>query len=100
MRDLLDQTKHVQPLELARHGPRRDVKSREQIGAAPAVDVELAVLQGSQQGVVSGVEEVQALDRRVGAHARLAQPLQITLAGAGIVQAGQEGEVALVAAQK
>ena len=100
MRDLLDQSQHVHPPELARHCRGRDVQSGEQVDASPAVNVELAVLQGSQQRLVSGVEEVQALDRRVGAHARLAQPLQITLTRAGVVQAGQEGEVALVAAQQ
>ena len=100
MRDLLDQTEHAQPSELARHGRRRHVQPSHEIGSAPAVDVELAVLQGSQQRLVAGAEEVQALDRRVGAHARLAQPLQIALAGAGVVQAGQERQVALVAAQQ
>ena len=72
MRDLFDQSQHVQAPELARHGRRRDVHAREQIGSAPAVDVELAALQGSQQRVVSGVEEVQAFDRWLDAHARLA----------------------------
>lgn len=40
------------------------------------------------------------LKRRVGTYARLAQALKITLPGAGIVQAGQECQVALVAAQQ
>jgi hypothetical protein len=98
--DLLDQTEQAQPSELARHRGRGGVQPRNQIGAAPAVDVELAVLQSAQQRLIGGIEEVQALDRRVAAYTRLAQPLQVALAGAGVVQAGQECEVALVAAQQ
>ena len=72
----------------------------DEIGTPPAVDVEFAALHGLEQRLVNAVEEVQPLDRRIAAHAGLAQPLQITLARAGVVQAGQEREVALVAAQQ
>ena len=50
------------------------------------MDVELAALQGSQKGLLGGVEEVQALDAGVGTDARLAQPLQVARADAGVVQ--------------
>ena len=81
-------------------GQGQDGQPRKQIDAAPAMDVELAALQGSQQRLVSGVEDVHALDRRIPAHTWPAQPLQITLARAEVVQAGQEGEVALFADQQ
>src|SRR5574337_2133181 len=73
MRDLLDQAEQTQPPKLTRHGRRRDVHACVQVGAPPAVDVELAALQRSQQLVIERVEEVQALDRRVAAHTGLAQ---------------------------
>ena len=79
MGDFFDQSKHMKALELSRHCPRGDVQVCEQIGTTPAVDSELAVLQGSQQGLLGGVEEIQALDAGVGTDMRLTQPLQITL---------------------
>ena len=100
MRDFLDQSDHVQALELARHGRGCEWHMLDEIGTPPAVDVEFAALHGLEQRLVNAVEEVQPLDRRIAAHAGLAQPLQITLARAGVVQAGQEREVALVAAQQ
>lgn len=60
------------------------------------MDIELAVLHGSQQGLLGEVEEVQALDPWIGADAGLSQSLQITFAGARVVQAGQERQIALV----
>jgi hypothetical protein len=83
--------------ELARHRCWCDVQPCDQVGPAPAVEVELAALQGAQQGLLRGAEEVQSLDGRGGTDARLTRPLQIMLACAGVVQAGQERQVALVA---
>ena len=100
MRDLLDQTEQVQSPDLARHRRGGDVQPCDKVGSAPAVNVELTMLQSAQQRLVGGVEEVQPLGRRVRTHARLTQPLQVTLTGAGVLQAGQEREVALVAAQQ
>src|ERR1035438_1163076 len=100
MRDFFNQTQQAQPFELTRHCRWRELQVLAQVCAAPAVDVELAVLQSSQQRVVDGVEEVQTLDAGFGAHARLAQPLQVALTGAGGVQTGEERQVALVAAQQ
>jgi hypothetical protein len=60
------------------------VQVRQQIGATPTMDIELAVLQGSQQGLLGDVEEIQALDAWIGAHAGLTQSLQITFAGARV----------------
>jgi hypothetical protein len=57
------------------------------------------VLHGSQQGLLGDVEEVQALDAWIGAHAGLTQSLQITFAGARVVQAGQERQITLVTGQ-
>ena len=74
-RDLLDQAKPAQAPELARHRRGRRLQPSHEIGSAPAVDVELAVLKRSQQCLVAGAEEVQTLDRRVAAHAWLTQPL-------------------------
>ena len=62
MRDFLDEAKCAQPSELACHGSGGQVESGDQISPSPAVDVELAVLQGSQQRLVGVVEEVQPLD--------------------------------------
>ena len=76
------------------------MSNRAKIGATPTMDIEFAVLQCSQQSLLGDVEEVQPLDAGIGADARLAQALQITLARAGVVQAGQERQVALVAAQQ
>lgn len=100
MRNLFDQTEHVKALELSRHRRWGDIQVRQQISATPAVDSELAELQGAQQGLLDGVEEVQALDTGIGTDAGLTQALQITLAGAGVVQAGQEFEIALIAAEQ
>ncbi len=100
MRDFFDQSKHMKALELSRHCPRSDVQVCEQISTTPAVDSELAVLQGSQQGLLGGVEEIQAVDAGVGTDTPLTRPLQITLTRAGIVQAGQECQVALIPAQQ
>src|ERR1035437_8772008 len=100
MCNLFDQSKNAQSLELARHGRWCDVDPLEQICAPPAVDVELASLQGSQKGLFGGIEKVQAHDAWVGTHAELAQPLQATLAGTGIIEAGEKSQITLVAAQQ
>ena len=100
MRDFLDHSKHMKAFELSRQGRRGYLQVRQQIGATPAVDVELAELQGSQQGLLGGIEEVQALDAGIGTDARLTQSLQIAFARAGVVETGQERQVALIAAEQ
>ena len=73
---------------------------RQQISAPPAVDSELAELQSSQKGLLGRVEEVQTLDAGGGADTWLTQTLQVTLARTGVVQAGQECQVAVIATQQ
>ena len=66
MRDLFDQSEHVKALELSRHRRWGDVQVRQQIGATPAVDVELTQLQGTQQGLLGSVEEIGSSRNSVG----------------------------------
>jgi hypothetical protein len=86
MHDFFDQSEHMKALELSRYRRRSDVQVCQQIGTAPAVDVELSVLQSSQQRLVVGVEEVHALNAGIVTRTRLTQALQITLAGAGVIR--------------
>lgn len=58
MSDLFDQSEGAPPLELARRCRCRYVRPCQQIGSAPAVDSELALLQGSQQDLLGDVEAV------------------------------------------
>jgi len=64
------------------------------------MDVELAMLQGAKQRLVGCGEEVEPFDRRVGAQTGLAQALKVTFSRARVVEAGQEGKIAVVAAEQ
>lgn len=90
MRDFLDQSRHTNPIELSRPCTRGDVQVRKQIGVTPAVASKLALLQGSQQGLLDGIEESQFLDAGIVTEARLTQSSQIALPRAEAVLAGQE----------
>jgi len=69
---------------------------------APAMDIELAMLQGFEQGLLSRIEEVQAFDvlPRTDRHFGLTQALQISVACTCIVKAAKKCQVALVATQQ
>ena len=66
MGDFFDQSEDVEALELSRHGRWGDMQVRQQIGATPAMNVEFAKLQNSQKRLLGSIEEVQALDARIG----------------------------------
>ena len=64
------------------------------------MDIEFAPLQGTEQSLLGEIEEVQAFDVGFRTDARLTQALQIALTRARVVQAGQERQVTLIAAQQ
>ncbi len=97
----LDQAEHAQATQLARQ-PRRQLIGQQvhQVAARQAVDVELGSLHGAQQGLVVGVEEVQTLEGTLAVGLGLRDALEQALAVAVIVQAGEELEVTMIAAQQ
>ena len=100
MSHLLDQFEVAQTLELARQRCRGQVHMRGQIGATQTAHIGLATLQGTQQGLLGSVEEVESLDPVLANRLGLAEFDQIAQSRTRIVQTGQERQVALVAAQQ
>jgi len=100
MGDLFDQAEQVQSSELARQHRRRQVQRGNEVGSSPAMDVELAALQGAQQRLVGLGEEVDPLDGWLGAHTWLAQAPKVAFSCARVVEAGQECKVAQIAAKQ
>ena len=72
----------------------------EKVGAADAGDVDPWILQGVQQGTLAWFEEVEALDGLVLDLARLCQPVEGTDASGEIIQCGEMGEIAPIAAEQ
>jgi hypothetical protein len=63
MNDLLDETELAQAPKLAGDAGRRDLAQEgDEVGTADATDVELGTLKRAQQGLLSGIEEVEALE--------------------------------------
>src|ERR1700704_697750 len=100
MRDFLDQAEQTQSSELARQRRWWQMQPGHEIGASPAVDIELAMLHSAQQRLVDRGEEVEPLDGGVGADTGLAQAPKVAFARARIVEAGQECKVAQIAAKQ
>ena len=86
MSHLFDQSESAQPLEMARRCGCRCIKPCQQIGSAPAVDAELAALQGSQQDLLGGVK---AVSHRL-------HPIDVRHAQEGVVFLGGFNALALV----
>ena len=97
----LEQAEHAQATQLARQPRRREIGQQlHEVTAGQAMDIELRSLHGAKQGHVVSVEEVHALEGTIAVGFGLGKPLKQALAVAVIVQAGEELEIALVAAQQ
>src|SRR5215207_7955923 len=97
----LEQAEHAQAAKLSRqlagrHGGQKAGK----VGSGQAMDIEFGTLHSAQQRLVVGVEEVQALEGTVAVGHGVGDTFKRALAAAVVVQAGQELEVALVAAEQ
>ena len=102
MRNFFDQSKHPQTRQLTRQCRGRQRHMFGQVRPPTAVNIELTMLQGFEQRLLSRVEEVQAFDGLLRAHWHfgLTQSLQVALAFTGVIQTAKKRQVALVAAQQ
>jgi hypothetical protein len=101
MNDFLDETELAQAPKLARDAGRRDLAQEgDEVGTADATDVELGTLKCTQQGLLSGIEEVEALEGLAVDRFGADQPMQVTIAGGKVVQCGEIFEVAAVTAEQ
>src|SRR5882724_7645337 len=94
----LDQAKGSQAMQLTRQTRGGDPgQIGREICTAYAMDVEFRALQGPQQSLLGTLEEVQALDRPIALALRLGEPGEFTLAAGGILDSGEELQVASIA---
>ena len=90
MNDLLDETELAQAPKLARDAGRRDLAQEgDEVGTADATDVELGTLKRPQQGLLSGIEEIEALEGMAVDRLGVDQPMQVTIAGGKVVECGE-----------
>jgi hypothetical protein len=91
MNDFLDETELAQAPKLARDAGRRDLAQEgDEVGTADATDVELGTLKRPQQGLLSGIEEIEALEGMAVDRLGVDQPMQVTIAGGKVVECGQQ----------
>ena len=95
----LEQAEHAQPTKLARQpGGREFGQQLHQVAARQAVDVEFGTLYCAKQCLVVEVEEVHALEGSIPVGLGMRDALEQPSAAAVIVQAGEELQIALIAA--
>jgi hypothetical protein len=77
MNDLLDEAELAPAPKLARDAGRRDLaQERDEVGTADATDVELGTLKRPQQGLLSDIEAVEALEAMAVDRLGVDQPTQ------------------------
>ncbi len=97
MNDLLDESELAQAPEIARDAGRRDLAQEgSEVGTADATDVEFGTLKRAQQGLLSGVEEVEALEAMAIDALGAGQSMQVAIAGGKVVQCGEIFERAAI----
>ena len=97
----LEQAQHAQPTQLARQPARREIGQQlHQVATRQAVDVEFGTLYGAKQGLVVEIEEVHALEGSIPVGLGMRDALKQPSAAAVVVQAGEEFQIALVAAEQ
>jgi hypothetical protein len=79
---------------------RQAAEEGDEVGTADATDVELGTLKCTQQGLLSGIEEVEALEGMAVDRFGADQPMQVTIAGGKVVQCGEIFEIAAVTAEQ
>lgn len=95
--DLLDQAIQVQAFEQPGHlWPRAVAQDAAQSGDAEADDLPFAPHKCEEQLEVVGVEQVEALVTSLLQADGICQPLHLLDTGRGVVQVGEEGQVAAV----
>ena len=97
----LEQTEHSQTAQLSRQSAARHLEQEVgEIASSQAMNIELGSLHGAKQRLGVGVEEVQALEGPVAGGLRMGDALEGALTAAVVVEAGEERQVALVAAEQ
>ena len=97
MNDLLDETELAQAPKIARDAGRRDLAQEgSEVGTADTTDVEFGTLKRAQQGLLSGVEEVEALEAMAIDDLGAGQSMQVAIAGGEVVQCGEIFEIAAI----
>ena len=97
----LEQSEYAQTAKLSRQLAARHVGQQvSEIASGQTMNVELWSLHRAKQRLVVGVEEVQALEGAVAVGLGMGDALEGALTAAMVVQAGEELEVALVAAEQ
>src|SRR5260370_26080803 len=97
----LEQSEDAQAAQLPRQrGGRQRGQYSQQIATRQAMDVELGALDGAQESLIVAIEEVQALAGTVAIGLGVGNAIEQALARAVVVQAGEERQIALVAAEQ
>src|SRR5450631_1415198 len=97
----LDQAQHTQPTQLARQPGGREIGQQlYEVAARQSVDVEFGTLDCTQQRLIVEIEEVQALEGAISVGLGVRDALEQPSAAAVVVQAGEEFQIALIAAEQ
>ena len=97
MSDFLDEAQDTETFQVAGDTGHGEVGQEGfEIGTAHATDVELRALQGAEQGVLSLVEEVEALDAMTVDRFGSGEFVEAATAGGEVIERGEEFEIAAV----
>ena len=99
--DFLDEAQDTETFQVAGDTGHGEVGQEGfEIGTAHATDVELRALQGAEQGVLSLVEEVEALDAMTVDRFGSGEFVEAATAGGEVIERGEEFEIAAVTAEE
>lgn len=92
MNDLLNETELAHAPEIARDAGRRNLAQEgSEVGTVDATDVEFGTLMRAQQGLLSGVEKVEAHEGMAIDRLTAGQPMEVRVFGSGFTGLGIGG---------